>query len=94
MEWNYDMKEAPRGHYETREHAGKDGKIISRDVFVPEKIIACDKSGQTVTVSHWIPPTDKSPGRWCMFATTETPLAWMPWPKHPAAIRQLGETGE
>jgi len=80
MAWNFDMTQAPRGHMETVTRTVK-GKEVSFEQHVPETIIATD--GKIVTLSRWIPPTDKSPGRWNMFATNETPMAWQPWPDPP-----------
>lgn len=85
MTWNFNMDEAPRGHFKkvTRTVNGKDRV---QEKHVPEKIIATD--GEIVTVSYWIPSSNKPPkhnGRWAMFATHEAPLAWMPFPKPPEA---------
>ena len=78
--WNFDMSAAPRGHYETRTHE-RDGKTVSREVFVSVPIILAARDGGIVTTSRWLPDA----GRWNMFASGEEPLAWMEWPKHPSA---------
>jgi hypothetical protein len=86
-DWNFDMSQAPKGHYVTRtKQLGK--KVVSYEVHVPEDIIATD--GEIVTVSRWLPAVTTGPahtrrpkGRWNMFGTNETPLAWMPWPTAP-----------
>lgn len=78
-EWNFDMSQAPRGHWKTV-NRGKG----TADLFVPAKIIATD--GDIVTVSYWIPAKEKpvkTQERWAMFATGQTPMAWMPWPDPP-----------
>lgn len=60
---------------------------IEKEVHEPDLIIATE--GTIVTLSKWLPPITDGPvsrrrgGRWTMFATWETPLAWMPWPKAP-----------
>jgi len=77
--WNYDMSKAPRGAVEVRTQKRAKGREIEREVFVPEKIIAAARDGKTVTVTYWIPDQQ----RWCMFSKNETPLCWMPWPRHP-----------
>lgn len=87
-EWNFNMDEAPRGYTKEVERKGPKGQMITQEVFVPEKIIACDDR-DCVTVSYWIPPKEGkdgrsyTPGRWAMFATGQTPMAWQPWPTHP-----------
>lgn len=77
--WNFDMSEAPKGHTETRSFSIKD-REVSKDVHVPALIIAADPDSDVVTVSRWIPKE----GRWNMFTKDRPPLAWQPWPAHPA----------
>lgn len=76
-EWNFNIKEAPRGKYETQTHERK-GKVVTKDVFIPDKIIAAGKCG-VVTISHWMPEQ----GMWHMFGEKESPIAWQLWPLHP-----------
>lgn len=78
--WNFDISQAPRGRHEDVVRMVK-GKPRTVRTFVAEKIIATD--GTIVTVSHWIPETERSPGRWNMFATGQEPLAWQHWPDPP-----------
>ncbi len=78
-DWNFNMKEAPRGKYETKTQKIK-GKTITREVFVPDKIIAAGKCG-VVTRSHWLPDHKM----WNMFGENELPIAWQPWPEHPGS---------
>ena len=85
-EWNYDIDAAPRGRYVTKVINGKNGPV-NKEVYEHEYIIATE--GTIVTLSRWLPPITDGPvsrrrgGRWTMFATWQTPLAWMPWPKAP-----------
>ena len=76
-EWNFNMDEAPKGHYETQETVLK-GKTVTREVHIPEKFIAAGKCG-VVTISRWLPKQNM----WNMFGEKETPIAWQPWPEHP-----------
>ena len=91
-DWNYNIAEAPKGRYVIKEVQRK-GKTIYREEYEHDLIIATD--GKIVTLSKWLPPIKKGPeyrqrdGRWSMFGVTETPLAWMPWPKPPFADRYL-----
>ena len=78
--WNFNIDEAPKGKIENVEKKIK-GKIVKTQKHVKDIIIATD--GTIVTTSYWIPPTEKSKGRWNMFATGETPKAWQPWPDPP-----------
>ena len=78
MEWNFDIEQAPKGHYEDIT------KTIGKNVFmtvrhVPIFIIAAGNGG-VVTFSKWLPDE----GRWNMFTKAVPPLAWMPWPSHPS----------
>lgn len=85
-EWNYDMDAAPRGRYVMKIVSASKSKA-KMQVHEPEVIIATD--GTMVTLSRWLPPITTGPvgrrrgSRWTMFATWQTPLAWMPWPKAP-----------
>ncbi len=79
MTWNFNMDEAPRGHFEdVTRTIGKN--VVMSVVHVPEPIIAAGNDG-VVTVSRWI---DREK-RWNMFTADVPPIAWMPWPKHPEA---------
>ena len=80
MQWNFNMDEAPRGHFRTVKRT-IDGIERNWEEHVPEKIIAAIGDGQSVTTSYWIPKEE----RWCMFSKKVGPIAWMPWPKHPEA---------
>lgn len=86
IEWNYDMDAAPRGRYVKKMVKTPKG-LFEVDVHEPDLIIATE--GTIVTLSKWLPPITTGPvsrqrgGRWTMFATWQTPLAWMPWPKAP-----------
>ena len=77
MQWNFDIAQAPRGCFKTYTNLVK-GREISRDVHVPEYIIAAGNGG-VVTVTHW---NDKAQ-KWSMFTKDVPPLAWMPMPAHP-----------
>ena len=79
--WNFDMTQAPRGQYVTKSIKTPRGDIVEKQVHEPEQIIATD--GHIVTLTRWLPPSDAKPGRWTMFGTKETPLAWQPWPAAP-----------
>ena len=87
-EWNYDLSQAPRGRCVTKKTKVKD-KVVEKKVYEYDLIIATD--GRIVTLTKWLPPITTGPkvrqrgGRWSMFATNETPLAWMPWPNPPTA---------
>ena len=80
--WNFDITQAPKGHYETVTRTIK-GKEHAFKKFVPAKIIATD--GEIVTVSYWQPNKDNTGGRWVMFATNQMPLALQEWPVPPDA---------
>ena len=80
MTWNYDISQAPKGLHETQEIEVK-GKVQSRKIFEPERIIVACRDGATVTLSHWLPTQE----RWLNLATDEVPTAWMLWPEHPEA---------
>lgn len=84
-DWNFNMSEAPKGHTEKRSFSVRD-REVTKDVHVPELIIAADPDSDVVTVSRWIPKED----RWNMFSKNRPPLAWKPFPKHPRSP----ETGE
>jgi hypothetical protein len=94
-EWNYDMDAAPKGRYVMRKLNTKHG-LVDREVHEPDLIIATD--GNIVTLTKWLPPITTGPeahrrdGRWTMFATWQTPLAWMPWPKAPNATDNQEES--
>lgn len=77
-EWNFDMEQAPRGHFQDVTRNIK-GKAITSVVHVPEVIIAAGNDG-VVTLSKWI----EKDQRWNMFTADVPPLAWKPWPAHPA----------
>jgi hypothetical protein len=85
-EWNYDMDAAPRGRYVKKMVKTPKG-MVEKEVHEPDLIIATE--GTIVTLCKWLPPITTGPeahrrgSRWTMFATWETPLAWMPWPKAP-----------
>lgn len=89
--WNYDMSEAPIGYLEdVTRLVGKKKAKATVTVHRTVQILTCSKDGETVTTSRWVPKPPKEgeklsleEGRWNMYGTTETPLAWMPWPKNP-----------
>lgn len=77
MTWNFNMDEAPKGHFKDMvKNIG--GRTIMSVVHVPEPIIAAGSNG-VVTVSKWI----DAEKRWNMFSKDCPPIAWMPWPDHP-----------
>lgn len=77
--WNFDMASAPRGSCRVeRRRIGKNE--VDVEVFTAPPIIAAG-SGGVVTLSCWLPKE----GRWNMFTKDTPPVAWMPWPAHPAA---------
>lgn len=78
MSWNFDINEAPKGHYENvpYEH---NGKQLSRSTFIPAYIMAASIDGKTVTRSAWMPDQQ----RWNMFTKEHPPIAWQLWPAHP-----------
>jgi hypothetical protein len=77
--WNFNMDEAPKGHVTEAPTKCKDGSSGTQYGYEFAPVIACDKTGDCVTLTHWLPKQK----RWNRFATNETPLAWMPWPEHP-----------
>ena len=79
-DWNFDISQAPRGT--TRMVVRVIGKnTVTSEEHIPDLIIAAGNGG-VVTVSKWFPKE----GRWNMFTKDTPPLAWMPWPAHPAAM--------
>lgn len=82
MEWNFDIGQAPKGHWrEVRRNVGN-SVHMSRE-HVPDLIIAAGNGG-VVTVSKWI----EKEGRWNMFTKDVPPMAWIPWPSHPSEARK------
>lgn len=77
--WNFNMDEAPKGRVTETPVTTKAGKDIIQYGYEHDQLIACDKTGECVTTTHWLPKER----RWMNFATNETPLAWMLWPEHP-----------
>lgn len=77
MAWNFDMSQAPKGVTKTYTSTLK-GQKVSREVHVPENIIAAGNDG-VVTVSYWV----EKQQRWNMFSKDTPPLAWQPFPEHP-----------
>lgn len=73
MNWNFNMDDAPRSHYERRK-AGKG--VVS--YLVPHRLLCAGPDG-LITISYYIPDED----RWNMFSAKQNPLAWMELPKHP-----------
>lgn len=83
MTWNFNMDEAPRG--DVRMVTRKIGKNeVTTEEHVPALIIAAG-NGDVVTMSKWLPKE----GRWMMFTRDVPPLAWMPWPDHPAPVKPV-----
>ena len=79
--WNFDMSAAPKG--KTVSSAQRIGdKDVEVERFVSDLIIAAGSEG-VVTVSKWIPKEE----RWNMFSKSAPPVAWMPWPSHPEALK-------
>ena len=79
MGWNFHMSEAPKG--ETRLVTRKIGKKeVTIEEHFPTLIIAAG-SDEVVTLSKWLPKE----GRWSMFTKACPPMAWHPFPDHPAA---------
>ena len=76
MSWRTDIENAPRGRMVTL--PGPKGS--TRTVHQPDLVILAAADGQTVTVSRWIPQEQ----RWNMLGRTEKPVAWQPFPTHPA----------
>lgn len=76
-EWNFNIDEAPKGSYEEYTVKTKTGEMRLQRYLAP-RIIAAG-SGDTVTVSTWIPGS----GRWDFFSKDCPPVAWMPFPEHP-----------
>lgn len=78
--WNFDISKAPRGRYEIVNR--RFGKTFSdMKVFVPEPVILASKCGKVIK-SRYIPDEK----RWECFQKGEQPIAWMPWPSHPASV--------
>jgi hypothetical protein len=76
--WNFNMDQAPRGNVRVeRRTIGKNAVEVER--HTPSPIIAAGACG-VVTPSYWLPAS----GRWNMFTKDRPPIAWMPWPTHPA----------
>lgn len=48
------------------------------------RVIVATSDG-TVTISQWLAKTE----RWEMLGKNESPIAWMPWPKHPQFTQRL-----
>ena len=83
--WNFDISQAPRGHYEEDTLPGRSGSTRTVRRFVSERVIIATKDKKVLS-SRWSPPdpSERRPnGRWEMIGTNEEPVAWMPWPKHP-----------
>jgi hypothetical protein len=77
MAWNFNISEAPKGHYEDVTRAvGKN--TVTSSQHVPQRIIAAGNGG-VVTTSRWLPDEE----RWEMFTKAVPPLAWQIWPDHP-----------
>lgn len=79
--WNFDISQAPRGRMvdqEVKNAAQCKAGITTVRVYEPDIILAASKCGK-VMKSYFIPKEN----RWCMFASGELPIAWMPYPKHP-----------
>lgn len=74
--WRTDVENAPRGR--TAELPGPKGS--TRRVHQPDLVIVASADGKTVTVSRWIPDEN----RWNMLGKNERPVAWQPFPTHPA----------
>lgn len=84
-EWCFDISAAPRGSYDVIP-AGKNGGA-SRKVFRPERIIAASACG-AVCVSYW----NDAAKRWSMFATGQSPIAWMPFAGPRQVVDAKGKT--
>lgn len=81
--WRTDIDAAPRGKMVTRTH-NVNGGPKDVQVFVPDRIFLATKCGK-VTISQFMPKED----RWEMLAAGEQPVAWMPWPEHPAKAKKV-----
>lgn len=80
--WNFDMSEAPRGFWtEAKVLSGPKGKERLVRTYHAPKLIVASRDGKTVTVSKWLPDTE----RWEMFTQGNPPAAWRPWPVSPFA---------
>lgn len=82
-DWRFDIENAPRG----REVQLPGPKGSTRSVHQAELVILAAADGKTVTVSRWIP----AELRWNMLGVNETPVAWQPFPTHPAPRSQEGK---
>lgn len=86
-EWNYNVDEAPRGHYVTQ----KVGKG-EQQAHVKEYVILALGEGEQVMRSFWIPEEN----RWNGIATPtpdkagNTVVAWQHWPEHPNKQKEQG----
>lgn len=77
MTWNYNMDEAPKGHYKDTKRKTDDGEVIKQ--FVPDYVIIITKDGQKIWRSYWI----EDQNRWNFFngkidgKPIHEPAAWM-----------------
>lgn len=78
--WNSDIALAPKGGFTDETRTMADGKVVTVKTYHAPKLILATKCGK-VTASRWLHKED----RWEMLAAGEAPVAWMTWPKHPAA---------
>lgn len=78
--WRFDVDNAPKGRMV--EVPGAKGGV--RRVHKPDQVIIACSDGLTVTLSRWLPDEQ----RWNMIGKSETVVAWMDWPKHPAITPQ------
>lgn len=85
MGWNFDLSQAPKGYVETVYRKNKDGTETGIEVYRHQRIIAASKCG-IVTISKWLPVTERGEGgRWECFTKESPPIAWHEWPTHPHA---------
>lgn len=77
-EWNFDIEQAPKGHWSERKVAGRGGSERTIKTFHATRLIVASKCG-VVTSTRWIPGEE----RWEMFMKDSPPIAWQFWPDHP-----------
>lgn len=82
-DWNFDIREAPKGEYVSTTRTVKGKEVTSRD-YQSVKIIAATDCNKVI-ITWWLPQVGQDGGRWNFFCKGQEPLAWMPYPKHPNA---------
>ena len=88
MNWNYDIKEAPRGvtsYHKISNGKGRGDRTI--ELFVPDRVLLAvtNKDGsRQILASSWIKPDKRcKEGRWGGCIINQTIDAWLDWPEHP-----------